>query len=65
MSESQLFSTAYMDNIPATLPYKSPEALMGLPKTVESDLWSAGCVLFEILTGQPLFGGDSVEETLA
>ena len=55
----------YGVNHPSNIPYMAPEALLGLPKTPESDLWSAGCVIFEILTGQPLFGGDSIEETLA
>jgi len=37
--------------------YRSPEILMGLPYDQKIDVWSLGCVLVEMHTGQPLFGG--------
>ena len=37
--------------------YRSPEILLGLPYDQKIDMWSLGCVLVEMHTGEPLFGG--------
>lgn len=37
--------------------YRSPEVLLGLPYTVAIDMWSLGCILLEMHTGEPLFSG--------
>lgn len=37
--------------------YRSPEVLLGLPYTQKIDMWSLGCVVVELHTGEPLFGG--------
>lgn len=37
--------------------YRSPEIMLGLPYTVAIDVWSLGCILVEMHTGEPLFGG--------
>ena len=37
--------------------YRSPEVLLGLPYDQKIDMWSLGCVLVEMHTGEPLFGG--------
>jgi dual specificity tyrosine-phosphorylation-regulated kinase 1 len=37
--------------------YRSPEVLLGLPYSQKIDMWSLGCVLVEMHTGEPLFGG--------
>ena len=43
--------------------YRSPEVLLGLPYTHKIDMWSLGCVLVEMHTGEPLFGGvDQLEQ---
>jgi serine/threonine-protein kinase len=39
--------------IPGTLRYLSPEQLNGDPPGPASDVWAAGAVLFECLTGEP------------
>jgi Tol biopolymer transport system component len=43
----------------------SPEQAKGAAADQRSDIWAFGCVLFEMLTGQRAFSGDSVTETLA
>jgi dual specificity tyrosine-phosphorylation-regulated kinase 1 len=37
--------------------YRSPEVMLGLPYSVSIDIWSLGCILAEMHTGEPLFSG--------
>ncbi|KAF9257928.1 kinase-like protein [Marasmius fiardii PR-910] len=34
---------------------RPPEVILGAPRGISSDLWSLGCVLYELLTGESLF----------
>ena len=37
--------------------YRSPEVMLGLPYSTAIDMWSLGCILAEMHTGEPLFSG--------
>jgi Tol biopolymer transport system component len=45
--------------------YMSPEQARGRPLDKRTDIWSFGCVFFEMLTGRMAFGGDTISDTLA
>ena len=44
--------------------YRAPEVPLGFTRTPAMDVWSAGCVLFELYTGQFVFYGDNNLEML-
>ncbi len=48
-----------------TAAYMSPEQARGLTLDPSTDLWSFGCVLFELLTGRQAFSGSSISDVLA
>uniref|UniRef100_A0A3Q2D3I8 dual-specificity kinase n=1 Tax=Cyprinodon variegatus TaxID=28743 RepID=A0A3Q2D3I8_CYPVA len=39
--------------------YRSPEVLLGMPYDLAIDMWSLGCILVEMHTGEPLFSGSN------
>jgi serine/threonine-protein kinase len=48
-----------------TAAYMSPEQAKGRPTDARSDIWSFGCVLFELVTGTRAFAGDDISDTIA
>ncbi len=48
-----------------TAGYMSPEQASGQATDQRADIWAFGVVLFEMLTGKPLFSGESVPHVLA
>ena len=48
-----------------TAAYMSPEQARGKTVDRRSDIWSFGAVLWELLNGKPLFGGETTSDVLA
>jgi serine/threonine protein kinase/Tol biopolymer transport system component len=48
-----------------TAAYMSPEQAKAKPVDRRADIWAFGCALYEMLTGQRAFRGDTVADTLA
>ncbi|OZJ02556.1 hypothetical protein BZG36_04329 [Bifiguratus adelaidae] len=45
--------------------YRAPEVILGIAYTIAIDIWSFGCILAELYTGQPLFPGENEHEQMA
>ncbi|KAJ3416783.1 Dual specificity tyrosine-phosphorylation-regulated kinase 1A [Chytridiales sp. JEL 0842] len=44
--------------------YRSPEIIMGHSYSVAIDMWSLGCILVELLCGEPLFCGQTEHDQM-
>ncbi|KAI8905876.1 kinase-like domain-containing protein [Gorgonomyces haynaldii] len=52
---STIHNDEYHPSVVSTRHYRAPEIILGLPWSFEVDIWSAGCLLIELYTGEALF----------
>lgn len=65
MSPTITFAATHAGVILGTASYMSPEQAKGRAADKRSDIWSFGCVLYEMLTGRRVFDGEDVTEIIA
>lgn len=42
--------------------YRAPEVILRIRYSEKVDMWSLGCILAELYTGEPLFPGNNEQE---
>ena len=64
-SPTMTYAATMAGVILGTAAYMSPEQARGRPVDRRTDIWSFGCVLYECLTAQSLFIGETISDTIA
>ncbi|EYU17784.1 hypothetical protein ABFS82_04G178200 [Erythranthe guttata] len=62
---SSCFGTDNLCSYVQSRSYRAPEVILGLPYDKKIDIWSLGCILAELCTGNVLFQNDSPATLLA
>ncbi|KAI3458557.1 hypothetical protein Pfo_015220 [Paulownia fortunei] len=62
---SSCFQTDNMSLYLQSRSYRAPEVMLGLPYDQKIDLWSVGCILAELYSGEVLFPNEAVVMLLA
>ncbi|KAM7280187.1 hypothetical protein ACFE04_007321 [Oxalis oulophora] len=62
---SSCFETDHLCSYVQSRSYRAPEVILGLPYAKKIDIWSLGCILAELCTGNVLFQNDSPATLLA
>jgi serine/threonine protein kinase len=65
MSPTVTFGGTQAGVVMGTAPYMSPEQARGKPLDKRTDIFSFGCLLYECLTGNLVFSGETVTDTLS
>lgn len=52
---SAIFNDEYHSSIVSTRHYRAPEIILGTGWSFPCDIWSIGCILVELIIGEPLF----------
>jgi eukaryotic-like serine/threonine-protein kinase len=65
MSPTMSLAMTQAGVILGTAAYMSPEQARGKPVDRRADIWAFGVVLYELLTGSTLFGGETITDILA
>lgn len=52
---SAIFNDEYHSSIVSTRHYRAPEIVLGIGWSFPCDMWSIGCILVELVIGEPLF----------
>eukprot|EP00803_Ostreobium_quekettii_P004479 evm.model.scf_2131.2 EVM.evm.TU.scf_2131.2 scf_2131:12058-12868(+) len=52
---SATFEDQYHSGLVSTRHYRAPEVILGLGWSYPCDMWSVGCILVELVTGEALF----------
>src|SRR5579859_5159552 len=63
-SPTQTMSPTRAGVILGTAPYMAPEQARGKPLDKRADIWAFGCVLYEMLSGQQTFHGETTSDIL-
>jgi len=62
---STCFTTDHLTSYVQSRSYRAPEVILGCPYGQKIDIWSLGCILSELLTGDVLFENMSIQSLLA
>lgn len=62
---SATFEDEYHSSVVSTRHYRAPEIILGLEWSYPCDIWSVGCILVELFTGDALFQTHDNREHLA
>ncbi|KAL5995590.1 hypothetical protein ACLOJK_025654 [Asimina triloba] len=62
---SSCFQTDNLCSYVQSRSYRAPEVILGLPYDQKIDIWSLGCILAELFSGDVLFPNDSLAMLLA